>query len=500
MHAAGRALPLALLLLAVGTGCPPVGPDFERPRPQVGREMPEATTASTSSVAFTAGEPWRRWWEVFHDPDLETHVQAALDANQDLRAAYARVQISRSLVREAFAPLLPSIGTIGAYQYVKLPPLTGTGPNAPTTGPFSGQPFQAFAGLGSLTYEVDFWGKVRRSLEAANSDMTASDEDRKNVELTVIADVAQAYFDVGEGDAQVAIARDAVKTREETLAIVKKRLDTGFATELELRRTEAELASSRAQVRDYEATRATAEHRLAILTGRMPVLRFAGKPPAEFDVPPEIPLGLPAELLERRPDIRSAEAKLQGRNAGIGQAIAGFFPSLTIYGFAGYTALDISKIANPNSQLWAVGPVLRLPIFEGGRTAAQVLEAEARTDEALANYHAAVLKAFGEVADAIVRIAADRGMCDDQKAQVLASSRALDVARKQYDEGLALYLDVLDSQRTLLGARQGLVVTERRLLSDLVQLAKALGGGWSELPPDKFVDEVVEPAVPAGGE
>jgi multidrug efflux system outer membrane protein len=487
----------------VALGCHAVGPDYERPVSGVSKEMPEvARVASSSSVHFTEEEPWTRWWGVFHDALLEKLVQDALDANQDLRAAMARVEISRSILRENFAPLMPTIGTLGAYQYVRIPPnFLGTNPNAPagatpSSPVLQGQPFQVWAGVGTLSYEIDVWGRLRRALESSNADEVASEEDRKAVELTVIADTAQAYFDVGEASAELAIARDTVATREETLAIVKKRSETGFATELELRRAEGESAAARAVVPDAEAKKAIAEHRLAILTGRMPNLRFDGTPPAEFEVPPEIPVGVPAALLERRPDIRRAEAQLVGKNAKIGQAIAGFFPQFTIFGFAGYASIDLSKLAQPNSQIWAVGPIVRLPLFQGGLTYAQVLEAEARTSEAEAIYHETVLRAFGEVADSVVRIATDKRIRDEQTLQVAAVQRAVEVAQIQYAQGLALYLDVLDAQRNLLIARLALLRTQRQLLGDFIELEKALGGGWRELAPDEFQRDLVHPIVP----
>lgn len=500
--------PLAVLFAASLAACA-IGPDYERPTTALPARMPEAAAVSSASLVLTDHEPWVAWWQVFHDPALDRLVVDALGANQDLRAALARVEAARAVVREAFAPLLPSISTIGAYQYVRIPPNavgagsassgaggspSGGGTSAPAA--FGGQPFQTFAGVGVLSWELDLWGKVRRQLESQNAAEVATEEDRKATEVSVVADVASAYFDVGEADAELSIEREAVATREETLAIVRKRADAGFATELEVRRAEGELASARAQLPDAEARRAVAEHKLAILTGHLPELRFEGRPPAEFETPPEVPVGVPATLLERRPDVRAAEARLVSANAGIGQAIAGFFPSVGLQGIAGYVSLDARTFAQPGSQLWAAGPIVRLPIFEGGRTQAQVREAEARTDEARAQYHAVVLRAFGEVADAVVRLSTDRRIRDEQTAEVEADRRALEVARTQYERGLALYLDVLDVQRQLLAARQSLVRTQRRMLDDLVQLEKALGGGWRELEPDPFQQKLVGPVVP----
>jgi NodT family efflux transporter outer membrane factor (OMF) lipoprotein len=221
-----------------------------------------------------------------------------------------------------------------------------------------------------------------------------------------------------------------------------------------------------------------------MLLGQMPTLRFEGRAPASFELPPEVPVGLPCALLERRPDVRAAELRLHGQHARIGQAIANFFPSLTVFGRFGYVSLDITTITQHNSQLYAAGPSLRIPIFEGGKTYAEMLEAEARTDEAAGNYYATILTAFREIADAIVRINAEQKVRDQLKAGVDELEHAEALATEQYDKGLTNYLTVLDADRALLDARLALVQSQRRLLSHLVQLEKALGGGWSVEAPD----------------
>jgi NodT family efflux transporter outer membrane factor (OMF) lipoprotein len=487
-----------LLSISLLAACHAVGPDYERPLVQLPHK-PETATVASGAITTTTAQPWARWWEVFHDAELERLVRQALGDNFDLRAALARVETERAIVREQFAPILPYVSTYGAWNYIRIPPNL-TGATQPSAGQvpvaFSGNPFQTWIGLGTLSWELDVWGKARRQLESANAEEIATEEDRKALETSLIADVASAYFDVGEGDAELAILHEAVATREETLSIVQKRVETGFATELELRRAEGDLAAARAQVPEAEIRKALAEHRLAILIGREPDLHFLGRAPAEFELPPEIPIGVPATLLERRPDVRAAEARVASQNAKIGVAIANFFPQFTVFGAAGYASLDIWKIAQPASQLYVVNSAVRLPLFTGGLTYAQMLEAEARTDEATANYHAVVLRAFGEVADSVVRIALDQGVRDEQTTQVTAARRAFEVATVQYEQGLALFLDVLSAQRDLLAARQLLLRTQRQILADIVTLEKALGGGWRELKPDEFQRKLVEPFMP----
>ncbi len=492
----------SLSCLGTLSGCLAVGPDYERPPLELPRAMPEsAALDSTSTVRITSATPIDRWWTVFKDPALERLVEDARGCNSDIRAAVARVHASRALVRQSFAPLLPEIGATGQYVHQKqsknallFSPATGAvggagggGAGSNVTGfNLRGEPFQLFSGTADMAYELDLWGRIRRGLEAAEAEAAATEEDKKNVEITQFGEVANAYFDLGQAEAELAIANDGVVTRERSLDLVRGRFDAGLAPELELRRAQAELARARAEAPEAGRRRALAQHRLAILTGRMPDVKLAGRPPAAFDVPPEVPVGIPATLLERRPDIRAAELRVRAQNARIGEAIASFFPRITIAGRAGHASLSAGTLGDGGSFLWSIGPSIRLPIFEGGLTYARMLETEARTDEATARFYAVVLDAFREVADAIASIAAHEQVRDRQRESVVASERAVELATIEYDQGLTSYLQVLDAQRALLAARQALVRAQRAVLSDIVALQKALGGGWTEVAADSW--------------
>ncbi len=491
-----RPVIVAVALLA---GCAAVGPDYERPQVEPPEGMPEAATvASDTIVRITSEQPWEKWWTVFKDPTLEQLIGDARAGNFDLRQAIARVHVARAQVREQFAPLFPAIGSTLSYTYQKfapnaivVQPSTGSAsaPGGPSgtgvsTFSFTGQPFQLWAATADMSYELDLWGRLRRLLEASEGDESSIEEDKKNVEITALSDTANAYFDLGAAEANLAIANTAVQTRVESLDLVKGRVDAGLAPELDLRRAEAELARARADVPEFERQREVANHRLAILTGRMPDVKFDGRAPAEFDVPPAIPVGLPSTLLERRPDIRAAEMRIKAANARIGEAIAEFFPQVSLTGRFGYASIDIWKFAQPNSIIYAAGPSIRIPIFNGGATYARVLETEALTDATVAAYYGAIVNAFREVADALSGIAAHTRVRDREKEEVAASERALELATIEYDHGLTNYLTVLDAQRTLLSARQSLVAAQRQLLGDIVQLQKALGGGWTDVPAD----------------
>lgn len=481
----------SLAVAAVAMGCA-VGPDYNRPELHVPSVMPETAAVASAAVRFTTEKPVDRWWTVWKDPELERLVQQALEGNNDLRAAVARVHAARNAELVARAPLIPTLGLNGQYLYQKqarnalLFPTNalsglGTTPGGSATGfSFSGEPFQLWSGYADMTYELDLWGRIRRGLEAASAEEIASEQDKKNVEISIIADTVMTYFDLGQAEADLTIAREAVDLREKTLALVRGRVDAGLAAELELRRAEGDLAVVQAQVPEAERRREVAEHRLAILTGHNPDLHFAGRPPVSFEMPPEVPIGIPSTLVERRPDIVEAEARLAAANARIGQAFAGFFPTVTISGRYGQASLNNWTVTESRANVWSIGPGIRLPILEGGQTYYSWMEQKANTDAATAAYRQAVLKAFGEIADAISGLAAHAQVRDRQGEAVRAEERAVQLATIEYEQGLTSYLNVLDSQRTLLAARQDLVAAQRQLLTDLVALQKALGGGWTE--------------------
>jgi NodT family efflux transporter outer membrane factor (OMF) lipoprotein len=429
-------------------------------------------------VRFTSEAPVDRWWEVFQDSVLDDLVAQARARNEGLQAAIARVQVARALAREAAAPLLPSISANGAYANEKLS-LDELNLPIPEERPFTRTDF--YQGTADMSYELDLWGRLRRGLESANAAARASDEDRKSAEITLVAEVVEAYFDVGQAEAALAIAREAVSVRERTIHLLEARRRLGLAQDLDLELAASELEAARADVPEAERQRAVSLHRLAVLTGRPCDLKLEGKPPEAFSVPPEVPVGIPSTLVERRPDVRAAEARLVAATARIGAARANYFPRFTIVGQFGYGALNASQLNSPQAQLWTIGPAVSIPIFQGGLTQAQVFEAEARTGEAAATFKDTVLRAFGEVADAVVGIAARVQTRDRRAAAARRQEHAVVVAESQFRDGLVSYFTVLDAQRTLLARRTALLGAQRELLGELVRLEKALGGGWTRL-------------------
>lgn len=466
------------VVLALGTlaACA-VGPDHETPKSSTPDAVATlAATGAESSFSFTQDAPPVRWWAMFGDARLESLVDEARAANQDLQAAIARLQAARALAHEAFAPLFPAVSLNGSYSYQLVAPNSynlGSGFTIPDT------PYQLWTGTGDLSYELDLWGRIRRGVEAAEADVIAADEDRKTAEVSLTADVAQAWFDLGEADASLVNARQAVAIRHESRELVGAMAAAGAANDLDIERAQGELETSEAAIPEAQRRRAVAEHRLAILLGKPADVRFQASPSVAFALPPAVPVGVPSSLLERRPDVRAALARVKSSNARIGEAFARYFPTISITGSAGYQSAQVSTLARPTSQLWSIGPSLHLPLFEGGQTYFLVLEQEAHKSEAIALYRATVLRAFGEVADALTGIVGHAAARDRNAAAVASDERALALADQSYRLGATSYRDVLDAQRTLVAARDALLANQRQVLSDVVNLEKALGGGWT---------------------
>jgi NodT family efflux transporter outer membrane factor (OMF) lipoprotein len=460
----------AALALALGA-CNVMGPDYRRPVLPLTGDFASAVASPDAARATTTASPWADWWTVFGDPGLERLVAQARAGNQDLRAAVARVAAARATARQAGATLLPVVGADGAMTGQKL---SGRSSTVSRTTEAS----LVWSGAADVSYELDLFGRIRRGAEAACADAWAVEEDRRTLEISLIADVALAYFDLGAAEEEARIAREGADLLDKTRGIVQARLDARLVGELDLRRTEGDLAGARALVPEAERKRAVAAHALALLLGVPPGTAFSSQAPGRFDAPPEVPVGLPAGLVERRPDVRAAERRLMAANARIGEAIAAFYPSVTLAGRFGYASTSLQNLVHPAAELWSIGPSIHVPIFEGGRLAAQKFQREAETDAATADYVHAVLRALGEVADAIAGVAARRTARDLWTEAVAAGEKSVELSGTLYEGGLTSYVNVLDGQRALLSARLSLLQAQRDLLTELVRLGKALGGGW----------------------
>ncbi len=468
-----RALLLGrLALLAAGlplAGCM-AGPNYKRP--------PLLPPESFKSQAISAPAPpiAGEWWRLYGDPDLDRLIETAAASNQNLALAVARVDEARALARVAASYLGPTISADPSFSRVRY---SGT-----RASPTTGQPVQGAATVNDwlvpvdLTYEVDVWGRVRRGLQAARAQAVASADDEAMVRLTVQTDVAQFYYTLRLLDAQVEILTQTVAAYQEQVRVLSVQVRTGLTSPVALYQAQAQLEATAAQQRDTQRARADQEHALAILCGQpAPSFSVAVNPLREVS-PPEVPAGLPAALLSRRPDVASAEQIVVAANAQIGVATANFFPLLALTSSAGFESASVQNLFNWQSGIASIVGGLTQPIFQRGRLKANLAATKARHRQAVAVYVNQVLIAYGDVEDALTDRQALTGMVGHLREAVDASRNYLRVAQVQYRSGLVDYLVVIDAERTLLGNQLSLAQAENLQLGASIRLIKALGGGW----------------------
>jgi multidrug efflux system outer membrane protein len=333
-----------------------------------------------------------------------------------------------------------------------------------------------------LSFEIDLWGRLRRATEAARAELLASEEAQHTVTMTLVSDVAQAYFELLELDREAEIDRRTLESRRNSLSLVSYRYDGGLASELDVKRAEEELAATAAAVPDVERQIAQAENRLSILLGKNPGQIARGASLDNQVMPPEVPAGLPSALLERRPDVLGAEQQLVAANARIGAAKAEFFPQISLTGAFGTESVSLSDFFTGPSRAWQAGPTVALPIFHGGRLSANLHATEARDQQAVIRYRQSIQQAFKEVEDALIFHSKARQIHIERERRVSAARQALALADLRYANGISSYLDVLDTQRQLFSAETDLAQISRDQLISVVQLYKALGGGWETQP------------------
>jgi multidrug efflux system outer membrane protein len=475
-----RNLTLALLAFLL-VSCA-IGPDYKQP------EVPKPDTfrMAGAEVELTsiANLPW---WELLRDEELQKLIRVALQENKDLRQAVATIEEfeARLLVtRMDFAPQV--IGTANAPAFGRM-----------TTFSFPGfpNPF-AYYVQGNLSWELDIWGRIRRSNEAARADLFAQEGNRRAVILRLVSGVAQAYFDLLQFDMQLDIARRTLKSWEESLKIAQARLRQGVISKLDADQFEAERANAAARAAELERQMVQKENELSVLLGRNPMAILRGRSLTEQVLPPQVPPGLPSELLQRRPDIVQAEQDFHAANARIGVAKGDRFPKLSLTGLLGVANPSLTKLLEAKGRedgvFGVAGAGLTGPLFNAQILGFQQRAAEAQARQILAQYEQSILVAFREVEDALVAVRTAREQRDAQSEQVEALRSALRLANLRYKGGLANYLDVLIAQRNLFEAELALTGTHRLHLVSIVQLYKALGGGW---PPDGAYGEVPAPPL-----
>jgi multidrug efflux system outer membrane protein len=454
-------VPILLFSLA---GCA-IGPDYRRPE----IETPQAwrfEEREAKDVANTA------WWEQFQDPVLNDLIQTALRENKDLRTATARVEEFYGLYGATRANLFPQAGydASGGRQRVSE---NGFLPIPPGVSP----EFNSYQAQFSASWELDIWGKLRRATEAARADLLGTEEARRGVILSLVTSVAAAYIDLRSLDRQLEIAKSTAKSREDSVNVFKLRFAAGTVSELELSQAQSEYFAALAQVPALEKSIAQQENALSVLIGRNPGLIVRGKTIDEL-VFPAVPVGLPSDLLARRPDIRQAEQQLIAANARIGVAKGQYFPSISLTGFFGSSSTRLSDLFKGPSKTWSYAGTLAGPVFTAGRIKGQVRATEAVQQETLFIYQKAIQSGFQDVEDALVDQGRTQVQLDVQKKQVEALRTYAHLARLRYNNGYTSYIEVLDAERSLFNGELSYTQTQDTLFRAFVNLYKAMGGGW----------------------
>lgn len=456
--------PLLVTTLGLAlSGCS-LAPTYQRPEvPMPAQWRVDIQTAN--DLANTA------WWRRFGDPALDRLIQAALQENKDVQIAAARVEEYRGRYGVTRADQFPQIGA-GADAARTRASENGAVP--PGQNPSNS--FQVDLGL---SFELDLWGKLSNASEVARAQLLASEEAQRTVILTLVSELANSYVQLLDYDQQLRVTRATLETRRESVRINGLRFKAGLISELDYQQAVAEYQSAAVQVPLLERLVALQENAISLLLGRNPgpIARGASLSQSRL---PEVPAGLPSELLARRPDIRQAEQTLIAANAQIGVAKAAFFPSISLTGLLGLASNDLSDLFEGPSRIWQFAGGLTQPIFTGGRLEGQLEVAEAQQKQALLNYQQVIQKAFAEVEDSLVSVAKLRDQLKDEAAQVQALQRYLDLANLRYKNGYSDYLTVVDAERNLYSAQLQYVRDQGSLFSALVNLYKALGGGWVE--------------------
>lgn len=456
-----RILLLAALALSLA-GCA-VGPDYQRPE----LELPAAF--AVAAVGDGAAVVNREWWQAFDDPTLDRLVQVALRHNADMLQAIAAVERADALLREAGAALLPELGTEAS---------AGRSRTSAAASPLgSASTHSSFRAVVLTSFELDFWGRLRRAREAALAQALGSRYARDTVALSLAGAVAQAYIALRALDAQVAVSQQSLENRDRTRRLIRNRYQGGIASPLEVQQAEGAYASAAAQLLELQRQLQLLENQLGVLTGQLD-LRIPSGSLQSLPLPPVPPPGLPSALLELRPDIREAEARLMAASANIGVARAALFPAISLTGSLGSESRELSELLGSGSMFWSLGGRLDLPLFDAGRRRARVDQATAVQQEALAGYIGTVRNAFREVSDALVSLRQTAEIEEALAARVAAAQEALRLAEIRYEAGYSPFLEVLDAQRTLNEAELAYISNRQERLTASVLLFKALGGGW----------------------
>jgi outer membrane protein, multidrug efflux system len=455
---------IAFLLL---TGCT-LGPKYKRPPVTVPDTYRGLSSDTGTQTAASLGD--EKWWTVFQDPQLQELIREALSQNYDVRIAATRVLQAQALLGITRADQFPTI-TGGASTSNERLPATRITP------PFETSPFQVNL---SLFWELDFWGKFRRATEAARASVLATEWGQKAVISSLVRNVASAYFQLLELDAEMQISRRALDSRRESLRLTEVRAKGGTTSLLDVRQSEQLVYTAAATVPDLERRIEQQENLISILLGKNPAPVTRGKPLVENALLPVVPAGLPSSLLERRPDIQSSEQLLVAANAQIGVAKAAYFPQITLTAVGGYQSSALTDLFTGPAGLWSFGGQLLQPIFTGGRIRSNVRLSEAQQQEAVLVYQQSIQQAFREVSDSLIAYRKNQEFRAQQELLTTSAQDATRLANMRYQGGVTSYLEVLDSDTRYFDAEVGLAQAQLNERLALVQLYNSLGGGWQE--------------------
>jgi outer membrane protein, multidrug efflux system len=423
------------------------------------------------------------WWTLFDDPQLQELIRMALVGNKDLKIAVERIEEARARYGFTKADLWPHVDLSGTGGRLRFNPgsLLHT-PEGDTTPSKEGTETSVYSATAQVNWEIDFFGRIRRATEAQKALFLGTQEARRSAVLTLVADVATAYLELRDFDSRLEIARRTIESRKESVQLATDRFEGGLTPEVDMRQGEAELHRTEAVVFDLERLVAMKENELSVLLGRNPGPILRGRRLDEQKVPGAVPAGLPAELLDRRPDIREAEYRLAAATANIGEAKALLFPRIALTGHWGFTSTEFDTLFDGPSKSWSLIGNLLQPLFHAGQNKRRVEMTESRQRQILYDYEATILQAFRETEDALVAYHKTGEERTAQGLRVGAERKVVELAELRYRGGVAAYLEVLDAQRSLFAAEMDEAETIAGHLIWLVQLYKALGGGWPPAP------------------
>ena len=469
-----RKLLYAGIAVTILSGCV-ISPDYQRP-------VIDTPANWTVSYEAAAGMTDTAWWKQFGDPVLDKLIATALTDNLDLKAATARVDQYLGQWRTTRSEAFPQIGasaSLSRQQDTK----TGLSPGR--------SPYSYYGGNLNASWEIDLWGRIRRATEAAQAELMASEAGRRTVLLTLVSNVAGNYIILRGLDRQLEIAKETERAYAESLRIFRLRHVHGTVSQLEVSQVESEYESARQAIPTIEGQIGRQEHLLALLLGHNPETILRGRSIDRL-TPPPIPEELPSQLLEQRPDIIAAEQALVAANARIGVAKALYYPSISLTGALGIATIHSDKIFNDDSGTWGIGGDLLAPIFTFGNIEGQVMTAEAAQREALYNYRQAIISGFREVEDALITTTKGRESLNFKERRVKALATYANLAKEQYDAGTTSYLQVLDANRSLFSSQLDYVESQTAVLASLVDVYRAMGGGWLELADLETAREITD--------